>query len=359
MKSLRYFFTTLALLTLALLPLQSAQAQGLAAPQWNGGVIIGSSYVLREGETASGGLVLIGGSALLESGSTFYGDLVVIGGTVDIQERVEFSGDAVIIGGALTINTEMRGDIVIIGGPTYLQENAHIRGDLVTIGGSVQREEGARVDGSMVDNPALPVRPDRPDVSIPGVAPRFNMDFNPVWDVFWLFAKSVGYGLLALLIVLFLPQYTRRVSDSIVRQPLMAGGMGLLTYTLFVVVVVALALFSVFVLTLFLTVPLFFIVVLLLGAAMAFGWISLGAEIGARLIGLFNVEWPLPISAALGTFLLTLVADGIGFIPCVGWIAPVVLTLLGVGAVAMTRFGTQSAALTAPQAEAGFGEPLG
>jgi hypothetical protein len=359
MKALKYFFIALALLSLALFPLQSTQAQGLVAPQWNGGVIVGSNYVLREGETASGGLVLIGGSALLESGSTFYGDLVVIGGMVDIQEQVEFSGDAVIIGGSLTVNTEMRGDIVIIGGPAFLQENAHIRGDLVTIGGPVHRAEGSRVDGSMVDNPPLPVRPDGPEINIPGVGPRFNVDFNPVWDVFWLFAKSVGYGLLALLIVLFLPQYTHRVSDAIVRQPLMAGGMGLLVYTLFVVVVVALALFSLLVLTLLLTVPLFFIVSLLMGAAMAFGWISLGTEIGARLIGLFKIEVPLPFSAALGTFLLTLVADGIGFIPCVGWVVPAVLTLLAVGAVTMTRFGTQPVALAVEQAEAGNDTALG
>jgi len=359
MKPLKYFFIALALASLVLLPLQSVQAQGMTAPQWNGGLIIGSSYVLREGETATGGAVVIGGSALLESGSTFYGDLVVIGGTVDIKERVEFSGDAVIIGGSLTVNTEMRGDIVIIGGPTYLQDNAHIRGDLVTIGGSVQRAEGARIDGSMVDNPALPIRPDGPGINVPAAGPRFVVDTNPLVEIFWLFAKSVGYGLLALLIVLFLPQYTRRISDAIVRQPLMAGGMGLLGYILFVVVIVALGLFSLLIITAILTIPLIIIVSLVLGAAMAFGWIALGTEIGARLIGLFNVEWPLPISAALGTFLLTLVADGVGFIPCVGWVVPAVLALLGVGAVVMTRFGTQSAVLAANQYEVGPGEPSG
>jgi hypothetical protein len=362
MKSFRYFFTTLALLTLALLPLQSVQAQELAAPQWDGGVIVGSNYVLREGETVSGGLVLIGGSVLLESGSTFFGDLVVIGGAVDIQERVEFSGDAVVIGGALTVNTEMRGDIVIIGGPALLQGNAHIRGDLVTIGGPAQREDGARVDGSMVDNPPLPVRPDRPDspdIGVPVVTPRFNLDFNPIGDVLWLSATSIGYGLLALLIVLFLPQNTRRVSDAIVRQPLMAGGMGLLAYTLFVVVMVSLILFTIPLITAILTVPLILIVLLLLGAAMVFGWIALGTEIGTRLMGLLNADIPLPVSAALGTFLLTLVADAFRFIPCFGWIVPAVLAVLAVGAVTMTRFGTQAAALTAPQDEDGFGEPVG
>lgn len=356
MKAFKYFLITLALLSLIFLPFQTAQAQE-TRPQLDGGVIFGSSYVLRDGETARDGLVLIGGSALLESGSNFYGDLIVIGGTVEIQTQVSFVGTVVLIGGSLTADTEISGDVVIIGGPAFLQKNTHVRGDLVTIGGSVDQEEGARVDGSMVDNPTVPSRPEAPETNIPGVEPHFMVDFDPIGEVLWLIARSIGYGLLALLIVLFLPQYTRRVSDAIVRQPLMAGGMGLLAYALFVVVIVALALFSLLILTLFLTVPLFFVILLVLGAAMAFGWIALGTEIGVRLLGLFKLDWPLPISAALGTFLLTLIADGIDFIPCIGWLVPATLTVLAVGAVTMTRFGTQP--VVSMIDSAGADEPVG
>jgi len=137
----------------------------------------------------------------------------------------------------------------------------------------------------------------------------------------------------------------------------MSGGMGILTYILFVVVIVALALFSVLIITLILTIPLIVVVSLLLGAGMAFGWIALGTEVGVRLVGLFNREWPLPVSAALGTFLMTLVADGVGFIPCIGWVVPFILTLLAIGAVATTRFGTQAVALPASQAEAEYVPP--
>lgn len=358
MNKLRPLFVMLVLLTLALLPLQTAQAQGLALPDRDGGVIIGSSYVLKDGETLTGGMVVIGGSALLEAGSIFYGDLVVIGGSSTIEEGAQVNGAVVTIGGSLTIDTEVKGDVVSIGGPTLLEKNTHIRGDLVTIGGPVQKTEGAQVDGELIDNPTPPTRPGRPEVNIPAIdTPRFDIDVNPFWEAFWLFARSIGYGLLAMLIVLFLPQHTRRVSEAAVRQPLMAGGMGILSYILFVVVIVALALFSVLIITLILTIPLIVVVSLMLGAAMAFGWIALGTEIGVRLIGLFNREVPLPVSAALGTFLMTLVADGVGFVPCVGWIVPFVLTVLGVGAVAMTRFGTQMPSITADQAEVEYVPP--
>jgi hypothetical protein len=173
------------------------------------------------------------------------------------------------------------------------------------------------------------------------------MSVNPFWEAFWLFMRSLGYGLLAMLVVLFLPQQTRRVAEAAVRQPLNMGGMGLLTYILLIVLIVALALFSILIITLLLTIPLLLIVGLIFGAAMAFGWIALGTELGSRFAGMFNREWPMPLNALIGTFLMTLVADGIGFIPCVGWVAPVLLTLLGLGAVTMTRFGTKSLPFTA------------
>lgn len=347
MNKPRHFLVVLALLLLLLFPLQAAQAQGLQVPAQDGGVVVGSSYVLRDGETASGGLVVIGGSALLESGSVFYGDLVVIGGSATVQQGAEFNGAVVTVGGSLTVDTEIKGDVVVIGGPTLLKSNARVRGDLVTIGGPVQKDEGARVDGELIDNPTPPTRPDQPGVNIPSTSPHININANPIWEAFWLFVSSVGYGLLALLIVLFLPQHTRRVSDAFVKQPLTTGGIGILTYIAFVVVMVALALFSILVVTLILTVPLMVIVGLLLGAGMAFGWIAIGTEVGSRLVGLFNRELPLPASAALGTFLVTLSAGLFDFIPCVGWIVPFVLAVMGTGAVALTRFGTQAASLAA------------
>jgi hypothetical protein len=356
-NKLRPFLMMLTLLAVSLLPAQAVLAGGFDAPTRNGGITVGSSFVLQEGETLTGGMVVVGGSALLESGSTFYGDLVVIGGSSTLEKGADVNGAVVNIGGSLSVDTEVKGDVIVIGGPTQLQSNARVRGDLVTLGGPVQKAEGARVDGEMIDNPTPPTRPDRPEINLPSGTPRFDVETNPLWEAFWLFARSVGYGLLALLIVLFLPQQTRRVADSVVRQPFVAGGMGILTYILFVVVFVALGLFSILIVTLFLTVPLMVMVGLLLGAAMAFGWIALGTEVGTRLVGMFNREWPLPASAALGTFLMTLVADGVGFIPCVGWVVPFVLTLLGVGAVTLTRFGTKPILLDGIQAGAGTVPP--
>lgn len=356
MNKLRPLLILLAVLTLALLPFQTVQGQGFENPQRDPGVIIGSSYILKSGETVSGGMVVIGGSAVLETGSTFFGDLVVIGGSTTLQEDAEVNGAVVTIGGSLTVNTEVKGDLVSIGGPTLLQETAHIRGDVIAIGGPVQKTEGAQIDGELIDNPTPPTQP---EVNIPAVdTPRFDF-VNPFWEAFGLLMRSAAFGLLAGFLALFMPEQFRRVSNVAMRQPLRATGMGILTYIVFIVVMVALALFSVLIVTLLLTIPLFIIVPFVLVAGWAFGWFALGAEIGVRLVGLFNREWPLPVSAVLGTFLLTLVSGlfTFDFIICFGWVVPVFLSLLAVGAVATTRFGTQAAAFPASQAEAEYVPP--
>jgi hypothetical protein len=116
---------------------------------------------------------------------------------------------------------------------------------------------------------------------------------------------------------------------------LITGGLGLLTVVVTPLVVL------VMVITIIL-IPVSLLGILLLAIMVVFGWIAIGAEVGHRLEAAFKTEWALPVTAGLGTFLLTLVVDGIGqIVPCVGWLVPSAVGLLGLGAVLLTRFGTQ------------------
>jgi hypothetical protein len=45
--------------------------------------------------------------------------------------------------------------------------------------------------------------------------------------------------------------------------------------------------------------------------------------------------------AGTGTLLLMLVVGAIGLFPCVGWLAPFLAALLGIGGVAVTIFGSR------------------
>jgi hypothetical protein len=134
--------------------------------------------------------------------------------------------------------------------------------------------------------------------------------------------------------VIFWPNPTSRVSSTMIGQPVTTGGIGLLT-----IVVVPLVL-----LLLMITIcliPVSIVGVILLVVAIVFGWIALGLEVGKRLAIALNQKYQPVVMAGLGTLVLSLVVNGIGFIPCVGWLAPFLVAAVGLGGVLLTRFGTQ------------------
>jgi cytoskeletal protein CcmA (bactofilin family) len=336
MKTMNKFLIVLLMAVLLFVPTQTAAAKGL----FDGQVVFGNNYTVNSGETLNG-------------------DLVVFGGTITIKEGGKVMGSVVLMGGSITVDGEVTKDMIVFGGAVDLGETAHVRGNLVTMGAPITKAGGARVDGDTIDNPTPPNIPDMP--TTPGVeTPNIpnNSDFgwftNPLWEAVMLFVRAIILAMLALLVALFLPVYTRRIGEAATRQPAQAGGLGFLTLVGFIVSVVALALFSVFIITILLTVPLIVVLAIAFSAAIVFGWIGLGTEIGLRFAGMAQKsggEIPLPMAAAVGTFLLSVVVNGIGFIPCVGWIANFVVGMLGLGAVMMTRFGSRPVLFAAPAAE--------
>jgi hypothetical protein len=322
MRTFGKALTFLTLLVLALMPLQSAQARGLADKTEDGTILFGENFTLKSGETLKGDLVVFGGNVITEKDSTVTGAIIIFGGT-------------------LIADGNVKGDVVLIGGSMKLGEDCHIRGSVVTFGGAVDRADGAKIDGDIVNNPRGPVNinPDLPSVpEVPDVpeVPVLQRAFDPMWQGLQLFGQALILALLAALLVAFIPDHLSRVGQASSSQAVVAGGMGLLTLVLFPA-----ALFTMIV-TLIL-IPVAALAILLLAIAALYGWIAVGVEVGVRLVRMLNQNWALPISAMLGTFLMTIVVNGINFIPCIGWIAPFIVTIVGLGAVIMTRFGTRLA----------------
>ena len=284
MKITGKFAILILLAALVLLPLQAVQAKGLIQ-----GPIFGENYTLKSGETLNE-------------------DLVVFGGSVSIEKDAKVNGAVVLFGGSLTLDGDVSKDVVVMGGAVKLGADTHVHGNLVTLGAPVDRDAGAKVDGDVINNPtrpslpAAPVAPSAPSVpNLPGVVGSFT---NPFLNALGILVQSFVLALLAALIALFLPIQMRRVSDGALAQPLISFGMG--------------ALFSVFIITLFVTVPLIFVVSVLFTAGMVLGWLALGTEVGVRIGQMFKSEWPLPLAAGLGVFVLNLVAQSVNFIPCIG-----------------------------------------
>jgi cytoskeletal protein CcmA (bactofilin family) len=286
--------------------------------------------------------VVAGGTFTLESGETLDGSLIVFGGTAAIEQGSLVEGDAVVFGGIVTIDGTVDGNVVGVGGVVNLKENAIVEGDLTTVAATLNRDPGAQVDGQVITefdfSPALTVFPETLD--FPKTFTNFEPVFNPVgftlWRVIWFIFRTLLWGALAALVAMFLPKPTTRTTQAIVNQPVMAGGVGLLTIIVTPIILLLLAI------TCILS-PISLLGVLALVVAWVFGRIAIGLEIGNRIAKTFDRDWPVPLAAGVGTFGLALVVDSLGtFIPCVGWLIPTLVGLFGLGGVVLTRFGTQS-----------------
>ncbi len=322
MKKLIY---TLALLSLLLVPARPVFALG---PAIDGRLVIGDNFTLKSGETLTGDLVIIGGQAIVEQGAAVQGDTVVIGGNLQLDGQV--TGNAVVIGGLVSLGS-----------------NASLAGDAVSIGGTVQRAAGAYIGGNIVSN--FPP----PGLQLPGggatevrplpTQPRFQFDFGPLGAAVSVFFQALGFGALAMLLTVFLHPQLDRTGQAVVRQPFIAGSLGVLTVIAAAIAIVILAV------TLIL-IPLALATALLLALAWLFGMVSLGMEVGDRFTKAVHRSWEPVLSAGLGTFLLVIVVGTVGLIPCVGWLAPALVGMVGLGAVVMTVFGTRIAPNLPPPA---------
>ena len=314
MKKIMVVFVCLAVL---LLPTRSAHA--LSGPA-DGRVVIGQNYTLKSGDTLDG-------------------DLVVIGGEAAIETSARVNGDVVIIGGNLKLDGNVTGNAVVIGGLTSLSEKASLGGDMVTVGGSLQRAEGAQIGGNVVTNlppPTiqLPTAPQAVTPPTPPTPPTPKFDFGPVGKAAGVFFQALGLAALAMLLTIFLHPQLDRVAQAVVSQPFISGSIGLLTAFLAPITLVIL------VITLIL-IPVALAAVVLLVLAWLFGIIAFGMEVGDRFTKAIHQTWAPVLSAGFGTFLLAIVVGTVNLIPCIGWVAPLIIGFMGLGAAVITMFGTR------------------
>jgi cytoskeletal protein CcmA (bactofilin family) len=317
---MRRILYSLVLLALLLLPAAPAYAQG--GPS-DGRVIIGQDFTLKSGETLSG-------------------DLVVIGGQVIVEKTAVVNGDVVVIGGSLKMDGQSSGNAVVIGGVVALGAESSVAGDLVTVGGTLQRADGSKIGGNVVTNmppPSIKI-PVTPQAEMPTIPPPPGLPIatNGVARAVTILLQAIGLAALAMLLTLFLHPQLDRVAQAVTHQPLMAGSIGLLTLLLAPIALVILVVTV-------LLIPVALAGVVLIMLAWLFGVVAFGMEVGDRFTKAIHQTWEPVLSAGIGTFLLAIVVGTINLVPCVGWLAPVIIGLVGLGAAVITRFGTQAVSL--------------
>jgi len=305
-------------------------------------VIIGHNFALRSGEKVDGDLVVIGGEATIEAGATVEGDIVVIGGS-------------------LRLDGETTGSAVVIGGSASLGATSSVQQDLVALGGEFQRVEGSLIGGDIITSLDIATDrlPRRTVVPTPTFPPEsdFRFDFGPLGTIAVVFFQAIALGAVAMLLTAFVHPQLDRVAQAVQAQPFAAGSFGLLTVFLAPLAIAVMAI------TLIL-IPLALATAILLVLAWLFGIVALGQLVGERLTHAMHRSWEPVLSAGFGALVLGIVLGASNQVPCVGWLASVLIGLMGLGAAIMTLFGTRSlnrGPLTAVAADTGSegGAPLG
>lgn len=284
--------------------------------------------------------IVAGGDFTLASDEVLEGSLVVFGGNVTLEENSKVDGDVVVFGGNLNAAGEVMGDFLSFGGNIDFSRTATIYGSLTQFGGNVEQEPGVTIKGEIFSGQNFNFIWDESGHPFNGTflptMHNFGLNYPFMFSILWLLFVSLLMAALAIVVMLLFPTPTERIAHTAISQVIVSWGLGFLTALVLPFLLILLVITIVLI-------PITMVGFLGMAIAFFFGWIAVGYEIGNRFNLQMHLHWSPPVSAGLGTFVLTLINFGIvKLIPCIGWILPfMVLLPLGLGAVLLTRFGTQ------------------
>jgi hypothetical protein len=252
------------------------------------------------------------------------GTIVAVGHDATVAPE-DVADDAVAVGGDVIVAGTLRGSAVAVGGDVVLLPTALVLGNAVSIGGHVDRQPGSTVHGNVVST----------RFGFVGSAASALLG-EPVWHPFragtllgWV-ASTILYVLVAVLCALLVPRQVMAVRDRAVRHPWTSVGWGALTAGVFVPISSVLLLVTV--VGILVLIPWLLIVVPL---ALFFGYVSMGAALGGRLVGVAGAHRERLVAAAtVGVVLLHLLR----LIPYVGTAAWALVWITGFGAATMTAW---------------------
>jgi hypothetical protein len=282
------------------------------------------------------------------------GDQVRIGRDVAVAEGEVIDGDVVAVGGAVRVDGEVRGDVVAVGGSATLGPRARVDGDVTVVGGRLNRDPGAEVSGKAQE------------VSLGGIDfDRWSWRRNPV-GMWWgsmlgsafafvgTLARVAVLCFLAVLVVLFGREYMERAGAVASASSVKAGAVGLLAQILFLpllVITCVVLVITIVGIPLLLLLPFAILavaIVALVGftgvahrvggiAASRFGWQQQNPYT-VTVIGVLILMLPVLLSrlVSLGGGVMFPMAVVLGI---VGFLTEYVAWTIGLGAVALTRFG--------------------
>ncbi|WP_420641147.1 polymer-forming cytoskeletal protein [Candidatus Leptofilum sp.] len=298
----------------------------------------------------------------VDDDNVVYGDVVLFDEDFELNEDGRVNGDIVLFNGTATISGTVNGDVVLFNGDLHMSETAVLNGDCVLFNGASTGDGSVSCTNLNVE---IPVQLENflSDLEFnPGPMVEVEIEEPPLLQRILggtaaAIARSVLFGLLAFAAASLIPQPMQRIENTLRTRPIASGAIGLLTTFSMPFVAVTLALISIPLILLcglgLLGYPLIGVMILAMVAAGFLGWFTVGNIVGGFLARRLNMNVRnRAITTALGTAAITF---GIGFLGAIPFVIGesliwLLIVFLGLGATALTKFGTREYPLVAAPA---------
>ncbi len=280
--------------------------------------ISGDNFTLRSNETLQGDLTVLGGNVTIEAGAIVEGQLNIVGGNADVAGTVAK-------------------DVNLVGGTIALRSSADVQGDVIKLGGTIRRDEGATV-GGRVTSMNVPFGNVGEQNNQPEVIYRDRA--NGLFDrVFSIFTSAVATFFGIVLITLIALGFAALLPNNLVKAAAVAVGQWGVSGVVGALTLIAVPIIAVVLSITICLIPVAFILLLAYGIAVLAGWVVSARIVGERLMAALNrTGWTLIAQVVTGAILLAL----LGAIPFVGGLVAFAAVSFGLGALILTRLGTQN-----------------
>lgn len=249
------------------------------------------------------------------------GHVLVLGGTGVADTDARIDGVVVMLDGALTIDGAVAGDVFLMGGTLLLGDQARIGGRVVVAGGELRASPSSTVVGGVTRDLQLAAEAIRPTPTPAQRAGRF-------------FVQAMLFALAAFVAAALVPRATARTADAISSHPVVTVAMGALAGLIGVVLLVAMA-FTV------VLIPAALIGFVLFGVAIVFGWLGFGRLVGWALRRTGVGPRGDRAEAVVGAVAFVVTLHVVGAVPWVGAPLSLLASVMALGAVVLTGFGSR------------------
>lgn len=261
------------------------------------------------------------GKLTIPSGSSLTADVIVLEGEVEIEEGAVLEGSLYQLLGKAVIDGRLKGDLTQWSGDLRMGPEAVITGNLSLSGETFQQAEGAVIEGEVL----------RSEVE---VAPREWFTGTLPQQLLWSGVQVLLISGAAWLAGGVFPVGVARVRSALQEHSLVSLSMGILVGLVGITLLVQMA-FTI------LLIPVTFLGLFLLGAAVVFGWIALGEILGEKAAALINRRWSAQQERIFGTALLQVLLMLLNLVPLLGGPLALGVSVVSLGAVFLTRFGSR------------------